>query len=73
MGDAGFEPDSVTSLQDSGLQQTKNPGGAESDAPGNLTLISDPRLSALVAVWDRLPRNVQAEILLLAHRAIHLR
>lgn len=68
MEDRGLEPLTLTTLPTRKLQKTENSGGNQG---GNISGISDPRLLALVDVWEQLPEDVQAEILLLAHKAVY--
>ena len=63
MGLTGIEPDSVSSLQHSNLQEMVKDGAAESGAVGSESCQYVSRLQEIIDAWPELPAEIQAEIL----------
>jgi len=61
----GFEPDSVTSQQDSTLGQIANNSAAKSDAVVANSTPIDPNLASLIDVWPSLLPQIRRAILAL--------
>jgi len=62
MGGTGLEPKTVTNCKSNNLQESENPGAAESGAVGARNIVIDPELAKIVAAWPTLPKAVRAGI-----------